>query len=133
MRWSQLKGLVEDLFDPTLELQIFCTVHRSESGPSIGRHWITLKREIVWECPRRVAPLIVEGRGDDAAPIITSILRSYIESSPELLLAAEPDAFGLSEILIAADRRLGKRRLLPLLQRFTPGTPARTITELRIK
>lgn len=133
MRWSRLQRKLEDLFDPKLNLRIFCTVHRSDKGGPIGRYWITLDKEIIWEVPKRVAPLLSEGRGDESAPQITELLRNYLDFSPEALCAEsfELDSWGLFEILRSADRRVGKRRLEALRKRANSEI-AQHIMKLRL-
>jgi len=116
MRWSQLKKLIESLFDPSLNLQIHCTVHRSEGGPNIGRYWIVLNKETIWEEPRKVIPSLVAGTANPVATEITAVLRDYLDTPREEILtkAFAADKWGLVEVLRAADRRVGKRRLMEL-------------------
>ena len=116
MRWSQLKGLLEALWDENLDLKMHCTVHRGPDGLAIGRYWIVFKGQTIWEEPRDVASFLKAGRGNSVATEITAVLRQYLDTpKDELLSAAFPgDRWGLTEVLLAADRRIGKRRLVEL-------------------
>lgn len=116
MRWSKLKKLLEALFDPALDLQIHCTVHRSEGGPNIGRYWFVLDNVIIWEEPKKVIPSLVAGTENPVATEITAVLREYLDTPKDDLLKRDfrADRWGLVDVLRAADRRVGKRRLMEL-------------------
>lgn len=116
MRWSKLKKLLEELFDPALDLRIHCTVHRSEGGPDIGRYWVVLDKETIWEEPRKVIPSLVAGSANPVAAEITPILREYLDTPKDALLTHSfaGDRWGIVDILRSADRRVGKRRLVEL-------------------
>lgn len=132
MRWSQLRGLLTELFDPELELQVHCTVHRGEEV-SIGRYWFILDGKTIWEIPRRVAPDIAAGRPNTVATEITALFREYLDTPREQLLTRpfEGDQWGVTEILKAADRRIGKRRLREIEPLLSP--PAQLIIRKRLE
>lgn len=133
MRWSQLQQLIQALMVPALDFKIFCTVQRPkgrEPGAPIGRFWVTLGGETVWDEPEGVSQMIREGRRDDFAPQVTALLRSYLETPREQLIQSEAfsahtfDNRGLLDLLRACDRRIGARRL-PELYRNTSSEAAR--------
>lgn len=134
MRWSQLRGLVHDLFDQSLDLKLNLTVDRGRGGPSIGRYWIRLNGEIVWEAPKRVSEKLELQEPDSSASEITEILREYIDTSSDEILKRDfpSDRWGVVEMLRAADRRIGKRRLPELLKR-TSLDGAKKIIEARLE
>lgn len=119
MRWSKLRVLVKDLFCPNLELDILCTAHRGENGLKIGRYWFKLDGEEIWSVPKNVSNLIKSGQPDNVASYITPIIRRYIETPKEEIfdLLISEDTWGVVDMLRAADRRIGKRRLEELLSK----------------
>jgi hypothetical protein len=124
MRWSALKKLLEELFDPELKLSIFCTVHRGRGGPDIGRYWITLDGDTIWEVPRDVHKLTESKAAEPVATEITAVLREYLDCSKEDLFSKrfDGDRWRLTDVLRAADRRIGKRRFVELVERgITPA------------
>lgn len=122
MRWSALKKLLEELFDPELKLSICCTVHRGHGGPDIGRYWITLDGDTIWEVPRDAHKLIESGASEPVATEVTAVLREYLDCPKEDFFSRrfERDRWGLTDILRAADRRIGKRRFAELVERGIP-------------
>lgn len=116
MRWSQLRVKIEELFDPALALKVHCTVQRGEHGARIGRYWFVLDGETIWDEPKRVSRMLVEGEENSDAAKMGEIFREYLSLSRENLLHYSPadDIAGLSQLLRAADRRIGKRRFSEL-------------------
>ena len=119
MRWSRLKTLLKEIFDPELDLEIHCTAFRGGDGPSIGRYWIILNGETIFDQPPKISRKIEQGLADSTATEITGVLRSYLDTPKDLIFSAEfpNDRFGLVDLLRAADRRIGKRRLAELIDR----------------
>lgn len=116
-RWSKLQKQVYNLLLPELELQIHCAAYpmRSQYGSTdLGRYWITLGKEVIWDYPKDFAgakrkyPYVT----DIAA--ISELLREYIVTPVEALPRKrfEQDVWGLTAILKAADRRLGREKLV---------------------
>ena len=128
-RWSKLQTELYKLIEPKLNFQMHCTVypmHSQRGSIGIPRYWITLNREIIFDYPRQ----FIGGSGDNATvdkayPYITDIsdisvlVREYIDTSNDELLSKDfdNDQWGLIDILRAADRRIGNRRLEELKNR----------------
>jgi hypothetical protein len=56
--WSKLQKQIYNLLLPKLGLQIHCAAYpmRSQCGSTdLGRYWITLGREIIWDYPKDFA------------------------------------------------------------------------------
>ena len=115
-RWSKLQKQIYNLLLPELELQIHCAAYpmRSQCGSTdLGRYWVTLGGEIIWDYPKDFA------RAKPKYPYVTDIaaiselLREYIDTPAEALPRKrfEKDPWGLTVILKAADRRLGREKL----------------------
>lgn len=115
MRWSQLKKLIEDNFDQSIDLKIYCTVQRGERG-SIGRYWFELDGRNIWDEPKNVSAALRENKTNQDASVMSQIMRDYINAPKELLFdyCIKDDIWGLIEVLKAADRRIGARRLINL-------------------
>ena len=143
-QWSKLQKRLYDLTSPELALQIHCGVYRMQSqygGTGLPRYWITLDKEIIWDYPKRSvdqpqlgkAPLEWYPYGTDVCAI-SDLLREYIDTPVELLLEKEfaNDAWGLTNILKAADRRFGRRRL-QLLKKKIGNKAARKVIIKRMQ
>lgn len=123
MRWSKLRQLITSLWDPALEMDIHCTVHRRSGGSPVGRYWVTLRGKTLWAVPGGPS---AELTADPRAELVTAILREYVDLPREALLHHEfaEDVFGLADLLRAADRRLGKRSL----EKYFGPQPNRAVT-----
>jgi hypothetical protein len=136
--WSKLKREIQPLFSPDIKIRLHCVAYRmgSQRGSSnLPRYWITLNKEVIWDYQRdfknqsvddhRASPdgIHNDGRvlkdiypyGSDIA-VISDVLREYIDTPKAELLTKpfEKDRWGLTDMLRAADRRIGKRRLSAL-------------------
>jgi hypothetical protein len=135
MPWSKLQREIYDLISPDINFQIHCVAYPMRSRTSRGstdipRYWITLGKEIIWDYPQDF--LAKAGSSEDCSgkvhpyyPFTTDIhdisdlIREYIDTPKEALLDKnfESDKWGLTDILKAADRRIGVRRLSRLKSR----------------
>ena len=133
-RWSKLQRQLYAVIDPTLDFQIHCAAYRMDSrrGTSdLPRYWITLNGEIIFDYPRQ----FVNDKGElknlspDArvqrypyandVSAISDLLRAYIDTPAEEIMTRHfaEDYWGLANILRAADKRIGARRLDTLRRR----------------
>ena len=127
-RWSRLQREIEKLFSSELELRIQCRVYRmaSQSGSTdLPRYWLTLGREVIWDYPKDANGRTVNYPYVTDISDISEFLRAYIDTPVECLLDLPADPWSLGEILLAADRRVGKRTYDRLRQRLQhPGALA---------
>src|SRR5262245_61645494 len=133
MRWSALQKLVKALWDPDLELDIHCTRYRSVSI-GVGRYWITLDGETIWDLPAHFEEERREGPYAGTATSATIVFKQYLSAPRRQIVSLKSpyDKWGLLDIMRAADRRIGRRGLESLLKRGL-GTPARRIARARLK
>jgi hypothetical protein len=123
-RWSKLRKLVENLFAPGLPLQIHCTAIRTTIhnkgllAEILGVFTVSLGKDVIWSFPRQfVNEETVYSDGGDQYSFgvhdLNELLRAYLDTPREVLLKKEfpRDYFGLTNILKAADRRVGVNRL----------------------
>jgi hypothetical protein len=127
--WSKLQREVSKLFAEGLRLQIQCRAYRmaSVSGSTeLPRYWCTLGKEVIWDYPRDVGENATYYPYDMDVSSLSSLLREYIDMPADQLLSfAFADRWQIVDILLAADRRLGKHRLPELKARLThPGAIA---------
>lgn len=129
-RWSKLQKRFYELVDEGIDLQIHCAVYRMQSrrgGTDLPRYFITLAGEIIFDYPKDFA--LKDGRikslAQGGAPLakfypydsgisgIGELIREYIDTPKDELFKKHFDAdeWGLANILKAADKRIGKRRL----------------------
>ena len=154
--WSKLKSRVEALFAPGLQLAIHCNVFTTvtkEFTFDEPRHWVVLGRgragRIIWDFPgpflrpapgkpprsRRGLPLDYWESGYGLAGRQPSepstLMRDYLDRSRERLMEPFEDPWELAAILRAADRRLGRERLLAWAGGLEPEHPALTVIRAR--
>lgn len=116
VRWSHLKKLLLNIFDPDIDLNIYCSAYRGEDM-QIGRYWIVLSGETIFDEPKHISKQLAAGVPNSAATTITGLLRAYIDTPKDQLMTAEfsGDDFGIVDLLRACDRRIGKRRLAEMM------------------
>jgi hypothetical protein len=119
----------------------------SQRGTSdLPRYWITLNKETIWDYPkyflnqsmgdsysgRHLTLINTYPYGSDISDI-SKLLNEYIDTPKEELLNKhfENDKWGLINILKAADRRIGERRLSELKRKMY-NKAARKIINARI-
>jgi hypothetical protein len=115
-RWSKLQKRVYNLLLSELEIQIHCAAYpmRSQRGSTdLGRYWITLGREVIWDYPKDFAGAKRKYPYTTDIAAISELMREYIDTPVEALLRKrfDKDRWGLTAILKAADRRLGRDKL----------------------
>ena len=128
-RWSKLQKRLYGLVDESIDFKLHCTVYRMQSrrgSTDLPRYFITLAGEIIFDYPKDFA--LKDGRikslaqGDALAKFypydsgisdIGELIREYIDTPKDELFKKHFDAdeWGLANILKAADKRIGKRRL----------------------
>ena len=127
-RWSKLQKRFYELVDESIDFQIHCAVYRMQSrrgGTDLPRYFITLAGEIIFDYPKDFVQKsggiksLAEGAltkiypyGNDISDI-GELIREYIDTPKDELFKKHFDAdeWGLANILKAADKRIGKRRL----------------------
>ena len=127
-RWSKLQKRFYELVDESIDFQIHCAVYRMQSrrgGTDLPRYFITLAGEIIFDYPKDFV-LKSGGVKSPAGGTLTKIypygndisdigelIREYIDTPKDELFKKHFDAdeWGLANILKAADKRIGKRRL----------------------
>jgi hypothetical protein len=135
MQWSQVKKKIEALWAPELHMQIHFTSFRRSGGAGIGRFWIALDGHSVWQVPENMPEKLQSGFVDTHSVPLHELLRAYLHIPRDQLLSTvtENDEWGLSLLLRAADRRLGKRSLLPLLNRSDLSYSVHKILQMRFR
>lgn len=133
-RWSKLQKELYLIIDPKIDFQLHCSVYRMQSqfgSTDLPRYWITLNKEIIFDYPKQF--INAKGELKNFAPNapdknylynndisdISELIREYIDTPTEELITKhfEHDYWGLANILRAADRRIGLRRLDTLRKR----------------
>lgn len=135
--WSKLKKEIEKLFVPGLNIKFNCNSFpiRGQWGNrnSVPRFYLQLDNEVLWDFPGdfEIKELHFGWWADSNN--ITALLREYIDTPINLLLRKKFENecliidtdylqmgktnnykvdYHLTELLIAADRRIGKEKLL---------------------
>ena len=135
--WSRFKKEIESLFAENLDLVLHCTYYQSGHIP---RHHFVLNKEVIWDYPgvfmdeNPGIPLYqAYWRGYHTGQTTPAdLLRAWLDLPRDQLMEPMPeDPCGLSDILRAADRRLGKERLLEWGKTLHEYHPARKVLEAR--
>ncbi len=149
-KWSKLQKELYLIIDRTIDFQIHCVVYpmRGDRATSpCPRYWITIGKEIVFDYPKdftdRNGHVQHHNRfvSEDAnypyycdVSLISNLIREYIDTPVTDILTRkfENDYWGLTDILRAADKRIGKRRLDELRDSLN-NEAAQKILKLRFK
>ena len=101
-------------------------------GSRLSRYFITVDKEIVFDYPKDMEldkKYIYLWNSD--VDKISNLIEEYIQRPNEELFADFPDdKWGIVDILLACDRRVGKKRLQVLAER-TRNAKVRSIIEKR--
>jgi hypothetical protein len=124
-RWSKLQKQVERLFAQKLSLRIQCTEIRTTSknegalAEVLGVFTVRLGKEEIWSFPKQFIDYWTEypdggNQYSFGVSDINIILREYLDTPKDELLEKEfkRDYFGITNILKAADRRIGLKRIV---------------------
>ena len=131
-RWSKLQKELYLIIDPTIDFQIHCVAYpmRSRYGnTALPRYWITLGREIIFDYPSQF--VLADGTVRNYDPDGIHQNYPYTTDVSDISNHFENDYWGLANILRAADKRIGQRRLNSLRRRIK-NQAAQKILELRI-
>lgn len=120
--WSKLQKEVYLLIDPKLDFQIHCVAYRMGSqygSTDLPRYWITLGKETIFDYPKQ----FIHSEGpDENSRIAYEALSIYPYSS---------ETSEISNMLRAADRRIGQRRQAELAE-IVSNPAAQRILKLRM-
>ena len=116
--WSKLQKSLYLIVADNVDFQIHCSVYRMKSqrgSTDIPRYWITIGKDIIFDYPKQ----FLNDKGNENYPYVTQIsdisdlIRQYIDCHVNLLPEKhfENDLWGLTDILKAVDKRLGKGKL----------------------
>ncbi len=135
-KWSKLQKEIYKLISPEIRFQIHCAAYpmRTQRGASsVPRYWVTLGKEIIFDYPKDFKKEIVEPFILDVTDI-SNLIREYIDSPIIGLFEKvfDKDRWGLTDILKASDRRIGKEKL-KLMKGKTNSEAVISIIELRLK
>ena len=127
-RWSKLQKRLYELVDESIDFKLHCTVYRMQSrcgSTDLPRYFITLAGEIIFDYPKDFVlksggvKSLAQGAltkiypyGNDISDI-GELIREYIDTPKDELFKKHfgVDEWGLANILKAADKRIGKKRL----------------------
>jgi hypothetical protein len=161
-RWSKLKKRVEALWSEDLPMAIHCNVFTKtykEFTFDEPRHWIVLGGRVIWDFPGPfLKPSSMPGREPRAKPEPRGEWLDYWESGygsgygglapstpsflmetwidrprDQLMVPIEEDRWELTDLLRAADRRLGRGVLLAWGEALDTNHPALTILRTRFR
>jgi hypothetical protein len=145
-RWSKLPSALYQVISPDIRFQLQCRLVRmtsADGGTDLPRYWITLGKETIWSYPGQ--SVITDGGATQVARAriapypydtdvseISNLIREYIDTPVSGLLTRQfaNDCWGLIDILRAADRRIGQRRL-PILRSAIHNVAALKILDAR--
>ena len=116
--WSKLQKSLYSIVSNKVDFQIHCSVYRMDSqrgNTNLPRYWITIGKDVVFDYPKQFASDEQNNRYPYQTQVseISSCIREYIDCPVNLLPEKkfESDLWGLTDILKAVDKRLGKEKL----------------------
>ncbi len=117
--WSQIQRKLYEIIDPKINLQVHCAVYPGggkSCANGIPRFWVTLDGEVIFDCMHDFMFMWHDKDFDignlpfeDDISWCCGIVIRHFQASVDRLMTLH-DRFGLTDILLAADRRIGKRR-----------------------
>ena len=128
--WSKLQKEYYLIVADGLKIQLQCRTYRMNSqmgSTNLPRYWFTLNKEIIWDYPKQFIGKKHPNRVESTwypyttdIPDISNLIREYIDTPKNELFDKEfeNDYWGLTNILKASDKRIGKRRLLKLRKKI---------------
>lgn len=124
-RWSKLQIRLYNLMEPAVDFQIHCALYEMNGlGPHAERrprYFISIDKEIVFDYPKDVG--MDKKRAypwDKGVSKISDLIEEYIQRPKEMLFDDFPnDEWGIIDIFLACDRRVGKKGLQNLENRTT--------------
>lgn len=140
--WSKRKKLIQSFWLDELKMEIHCTAYRHTSNHDkyeIPRYWIVLNGEMIWDFP---GPFIEGTITGVRLPAIqywlhnlsfaSVILDEYVDRPRENLFDVfQNDEWELGDVLRAADRRIGKNKLLAWAKSLHSDNPALLVLTAR--
>ena len=140
-RWSKLQSRLYNLMDEIAEFQIHCALYEMNSndgyhGNKLPRYFITIGKDVVFDYPKQFDTTLKYGWNsypwDCDISDISDMIEAYIECPEnELMQPFTDDKWGITDILRACDRRIGKRRLIQMHDE-TENAVVREIIEKRL-
>lgn len=141
-RWSKLQSRLYNLMDEKAEFQIHCALYEMNSndgyhGNKLPRYFITIGKDVVFDYPKQFDTTLKYGWNsypwDYDISDISDVIEAYIECPEnELMQPFTNDKWGITDILRACDRRIGKRRLIQMHDE-TENAVVREIIEKRLR
>lgn len=141
-RWSKLQSRLYNLMDEKAEFQIHCALYEMNSndgyhGNKLPRYFITIGKDVVFDYPKQFDMTLKYGWNsypwDCDISDISDMIEAYIECPEnELMQPFTDDKWGITDILRACDRRIGKRRLIQMHDE-TENAVVREIIEKRLR
>jgi hypothetical protein len=138
--WSKLKSRIESLWSDDLAMSVHCTSYPYNSPGSpirVSRHWITLDKIILWDFPGPFLSVDRKrgGHVQNAEPhfanggsIIGELICEYLDRPrDQLVLPFAADLWEFTDILRAADRRMGRATLEVWVSGLDDEHPARQV------
>lgn len=125
--WSKLKKQIESRFADGLKLRIHCVNYRMDgktaaNTTSYPRYWVQLDKNILFDFPKEFIkkPGFWDITYDQNIVDISRMLGEYLNTGTSDLLTKDfGDRWGLMDFILAADKRIGSRRILPLAKRVS--------------
>lgn len=127
-RWSKLQRELYKIVDDTIDLQIHCSVQRIQTPQGcdeVSSYWITLGKETIWRYPDskknfHTIEFPEKFRVANYMSDISELIREYIDTPKDKLMTKVfiYDHWDLVDILRAADKRIGVRRLREFIKKI---------------
>lgn len=148
-RWSSLQREIYKLIDENINFQIHLSRYRMDStygSTDLSRYWISLDDEIIFDYPKQFVCKTEKGYNmktlnggvyyypyETDVSDISNLIREYIDTPKDEVFSKhfENDRWGFINIIKAADRRFGIRRLEALKSK-THNKAALKVIERRL-
>lgn len=122
-RWSALQSELHGVLCDDLDLRVHATAYRMQSHrgrTDLPRVFVLWRGRVVWDHPKDHPDLTAHYPHVHDVGAITALVRTYLDTPrAELLTRPFDDPWRLTDLLLASDRRIGRRQRDALDARLT--------------
>ena len=116
--WSKLQSALYKVIDKKVDFRIYSCSYDIGECLGIPRYWITIGKEIVWDFPKNTMWDDSDWNFFDEIQSISRLIKAYVDCPKDKLLTyAFNDRWKILPYLLACDKRIGKRRLVQMLEK----------------
>lgn len=116
--WSKLQSALYKVIDKKVNFQIHSCSYDIGDSVGIPRYWITIRKDIVWDFPKNAMWDNSDWNFFNEAKSISRLIKTYVDCPKDKLLTnIFNDRWKMLPYLLACDKRIGKKRLMQMVEK----------------